>query len=51
MPKGSIIVRPANISVVLGKPISTEGLDGKNSELKLMDEVHNEIEKNYIDQC
>jgi 1-acyl-sn-glycerol-3-phosphate acyltransferase len=50
LPKGSLNVRPANISVVLEKPISTEGLDGKSSELKLMEQVHKAIEKNYINQ-
>jgi 1-acyl-sn-glycerol-3-phosphate acyltransferase len=50
LPKGSLNVRPANIFVVLEKPISTEGLNGKSSELQLMEQVHKVIEKNYIDQ-
>ena len=50
MPKGSLNIKPANISVVLGKPISTLGLNGKDGELKLMKEVHRVIEKNYINQ-
>jgi 1-acyl-sn-glycerol-3-phosphate acyltransferase len=50
MPKGSLNIQPANISVVLGKPISTEGLNGKDDELKLMKRVHEIIEKNYRDQ-
>jgi 1-acyl-sn-glycerol-3-phosphate acyltransferase len=50
MPKGSLDVKPADISVILEKPIYTEGLDGKNGELELMEQVHQAIEKNYIDQ-
>jgi 1-acyl-sn-glycerol-3-phosphate acyltransferase len=50
MPKGSLIIKPANISVVLGKPISTLGLNGKKGELELMEQVHHAIEKNYINQ-
>jgi hypothetical protein len=50
MPKGSLIIKPANISVILGKPISTLGLNGKDDELELMEQVHRVIEKNYINQ-
>ena len=50
MPKGSLNIRPANISVVLAKPISTLGLKGKDGELKLMNQVHRVIEKNYMNQ-
>jgi 1-acyl-sn-glycerol-3-phosphate acyltransferase len=50
MPKGSLNVKPTDISVVLEKPIYTEGLDGKNGELKLMKQVHKAIEKHYINQ-
>jgi 1-acyl-sn-glycerol-3-phosphate acyltransferase len=50
MPKGSLNIKPANISVVLGKPISTVRLHGKEGELKLMKHVHRVIEKNYINQ-
>ncbi|MGA3286095.1 MAG: lysophospholipid acyltransferase family protein [Bacteroidota bacterium] len=51
MPKGSLNIKPANISVVLGKPISTLGLNGKGGELELMEQVHHVIEKNYINQA
>jgi 1-acyl-sn-glycerol-3-phosphate acyltransferase len=51
LPKGSLNVKPANISVVLEKPITTDGLNGKISELQLMEQVHKAIEKNYIDQA
>ena len=50
MPKGSLDVQPANISVVLDKPIMTEGLQGKEAELTLMEQVHQSIEHNYIEQ-
>jgi 1-acyl-sn-glycerol-3-phosphate acyltransferase len=50
MPKGSLKISPANISVVLGKPISTIGLSGKDGELELMEQVHKVIKQNYIDQ-
>jgi len=50
MPKGSLIVKPSNISVILEEPIPTKGLSGKNSEMELMERVHKAIEKNYIEQ-
>jgi 1-acyl-sn-glycerol-3-phosphate acyltransferase len=51
MPKGTVNIKSANISVVLGKPISTSELKGKDGELKLMKQVHHVIEKNYINQA
>ena len=50
MPKGSLKIKPAGITVILEMPISAEGLDGKNDELELMDQVHMAIEKHYINQ-
>jgi 1-acyl-sn-glycerol-3-phosphate acyltransferase len=50
MPKGSWKITPADISVVLGKPIAVDGLEGKAGEQQLMDQVHNSIEQHYIDQ-
>jgi 1-acyl-sn-glycerol-3-phosphate acyltransferase len=50
MPKGSFIVKQADISVVLEKPIPTDGLENKTDELELMDQVQRAIEKNYVDQ-
>lgn len=50
LPKGSLRVQPTDISVVLGKPIATLGINGKESEKKLMEDVHRAIENNYIDQ-
>lgn len=50
LPKGSKVVRPAHITVVLGRPIPTGGIEGKQGEMKLMEEVHQAIARNYIDQ-
>ena len=50
LPKGSLNVKRADISVVLEKPIPTDRLENKADELKLMDQVHKAIEKHYIDQ-
>jgi hypothetical protein len=50
MPKGSFIVKRADISVVLERPILTVGLESKTDELELMDRVHKAIEKHYVDQ-
>jgi 1-acyl-sn-glycerol-3-phosphate acyltransferase len=50
LPKGSFKVSPANISVVLEKPIPTRGLNGKSGELQIMELAHKAIEKNYKDQ-
>jgi 1-acyl-sn-glycerol-3-phosphate acyltransferase len=50
MPKGSLKIKPADISVVIDEPIAIDGLAGKAGELQLMDRVHAAIEKNYINQ-
>ncbi len=50
MPKGSLNIKPANISVIIESPIQTIGLDGKDGEMVLMSQVRNAIEKNYINQ-
>ena len=50
MPKGSFIVKRADISVVLEKPIPTDRLQGKTDELELIDQVHRAIEKHYVNQ-
>jgi 1-acyl-sn-glycerol-3-phosphate acyltransferase len=50
MPKGSLIVKQADIVVVVEKPIPTKDIKSKDDELVLMDRVHRAIEKNYIDQ-
>ncbi len=50
MPKGSFNAVPANISVIVGKPIPSLKMAGKDGELKLMEKAHQVIEKNYIKQ-
>ena len=50
LPKGSLRVRPADISLIVDKPIATSGIDGKADELKLMEAVRNAISKHYLDQ-
>ncbi len=50
MPKGSLNIKPADISVVIGKPIAVDELEGKAGEQQLMDQVHQIIEQHYIDQ-
>jgi 1-acyl-sn-glycerol-3-phosphate acyltransferase len=50
MPKGSLNVKRADISVVLEKPIPTDELENKAGELELMGKVHKAIAKHYIDQ-
>jgi 1-acyl-sn-glycerol-3-phosphate acyltransferase len=50
MPKGAFEIKPAHISVIVERPISTEGISGRDGEMKLMDQVHRLIEKNYINQ-
>lgn len=50
MPKGTLKVIPANISVIIGEPIPAANSEGKDAELKLMEQAHRAIEKDYINQ-
>jgi 1-acyl-sn-glycerol-3-phosphate acyltransferase len=50
LPKGSLRVRPAEISLVIEKPIVTADVDGKADEVKLMEAVKDAIAAHYIDQ-
>lgn len=47
LPKGSLTVHPADIEIILDKPIETEGHGGKDAERTLMNKVHKAIEKNF----
>ncbi len=49
LPKGSMIVRPRPVEIVLESPIPVEG-QGKGEEMRLMEEVHQAIERNYQPQ-
>jgi 1-acyl-sn-glycerol-3-phosphate acyltransferase len=50
MPKGSLRIRPVDISIIIDKPIPAVGVDTKSAELELMESVRRSIEKHYIDQ-
>ena len=50
LPKGSLRIRPADISLVVDKPIPTSNVDGKADEMKLMEEVRQVIAEHYADQ-
>ena len=50
LPKRSIVINPGNVELVLGKPILLTGLSGREAEWQLMDQVHNAIASQYIDQ-
>ncbi|HEY5615025.1 MAG TPA: lysophospholipid acyltransferase family protein [Bacteroidota bacterium] len=49
LPKGTFNVRPADIEIVMDKPIESAGTSGKESELKLMGQVHAVLEKNFVE--
>ena len=49
LPKGSMIVRPRPVEIVLETPIQVGG-EGKGEEMRLMEEVHQAIERNYRPQ-
>jgi 1-acyl-sn-glycerol-3-phosphate acyltransferase len=46
MRKGSWKIQPAGVSLILDKPIATEGIKSKEAELELMERVHEVIKKN-----
>jgi 1-acyl-sn-glycerol-3-phosphate acyltransferase len=50
LPKHSISIQPGNVELVLDAPIAIQGGEGKETELRLMQEVHSAIERNYVDQ-
>jgi 1-acyl-sn-glycerol-3-phosphate acyltransferase len=50
MRKGSWKIQPAEIFVVIDKPIQSAGVMGKDDELKLMEQVHAVLEKNFVEQ-
>lgn len=49
LPKGSIVVRPRPAELVLGDPIQVRG-EGKEEEMRLMEEVAAAIKQSYVDQ-
>ncbi len=46
MQKGSLRIHPGTITLVLAKPIDTAGVNGRQGELNLRDEVRAAIERN-----
>jgi 1-acyl-sn-glycerol-3-phosphate acyltransferase len=50
LPKHSISINPGNVELVLDTPIALGKKEGKEAELKLMEEVHAAIEKHYVNQ-
>jgi 1-acyl-sn-glycerol-3-phosphate acyltransferase len=49
LPKRSIIVRPGKVELILAPPIEISG-NGKEAEMRLMEDVHKAIQENYVDQ-
>jgi 1-acyl-sn-glycerol-3-phosphate acyltransferase len=50
MPKHSVSVRPGTVTLVLDTPIETCGVEGKDAERRLMDQVFAAITQHYIPQ-
>jgi len=48
LPKGSLRVNPADIEIVFDKPISIQGIEGRDGEERLMKQVQEAIVRNYI---
>lgn len=49
LPKGSMIIRPHPVELILESPIPVEG-EGKTAEMLLMERVHESIERHYVPQ-
>lgn len=50
LPKHSISINPGMVELILERPIPLTGKQGKDAELKLMEEVHAAIARHYVDQ-
>ena len=50
LPKHSVSVRPGTVELVLDSPIPVPEGEGKDAELRLMQDVHAAIARHYIDQ-
>jgi len=50
LPKKSFTVHPGEVTMILGKPIAIPSTHNKETEKKLMEEVHKAIEQNYVEQ-
>lgn len=45
--KGSLNLRPSHIEVVIGEPVTTKGIDSREKEIALMNQVRGIIEQSY----
>lgn len=50
LPKGSLNVNAADIEIILGKPLRTETVVGRENEQKLMDQVREAVAQHYVEQ-
>ncbi len=50
LPKGSLRIRRADISLIVDRPIPTVGVAGREDEMRLMEEVRTIIAQRYVDQ-
>ena len=50
LPKHSVSVRPGRVELVLEAPIPVPPGEGRDAELRLMEDVHAAIARHYIDQ-
>jgi 1-acyl-sn-glycerol-3-phosphate acyltransferase len=50
VPKHSLRIQPGTVDLVLSPPITVEGLEGKDAELKLMEKVRAAIAAEYHNQ-
>ena len=50
LPKKSLNIRPSTIKMIISKPVPTAGVDSREKEIALMNEVRGIIEKSYSQQ-
>ncbi len=50
LPKGSLRIRPADMTLIVDKPIATAGIENRGDELKLMESVRAVIAGHYVEQ-
>ena len=50
LPKGSLRVQPQDIELIIDKAIPTKGIDGKDAELELMEQVRAVVAKHFVEQ-
>lgn len=50
LPKHSVSINPGEVELILDRPIPLSGEQGRDAELKLMEDVHAAIARHYVDQ-